>query len=1012
MSDPFKKLLNALEENEKGEGGDELAVLTEAEKKQLQEQMSNLPILEYAQEIKELIKNNETSIIIGETGSGKTTQIPLLLREILPAGAKVAITQPRRVAARSVSKYVAGQVGCEIGDEVGYQVRFDDHTSEGTRMNFMTDGILLRKMQQDPLLKEYAAVMVDEAHERSLNIDFILGLLKRTQRLREQNGLDPLKIIVTSATLEKDKFLNFFDQAPAVEVPGRLFPVDINYEEKTPFDATKAAAEKVEMIVNQGTEGDILIFMPGQQEIFKTINKIEGMEIPGIMILPLYGELSPEEQERIFKPGKTRKVIVSTNIAETSVTIPSVRIVIDSGLINQTEFDAQSGIQSLSQTLHSQGGCIQRAGRAGRVAAGECYRLFTEDDFDKRSQFQKPEILRSNLAHVVLIMNSIGIKNIKNFEFVDSPEPKVLDKALEDLKSLGALDDAENLTSIGKIMAELPLEPHIARMVIEAQKYNCADAVCTIAAFLGGRNVFVRPKDKTAQADTAHRLFKNNQSDFLAYLNVWKAYEKNNGDRDRAYEWTQDRFLNFRVLQEVKSVRLQLLRALSRNNIQATENQNPDAIGKSIAAGLIDNIMEFSDNHSYHRIRDSVPGFYIHPGSAIFGSDYDFVVPAEIVDTSKTYMRLNQVVEPEWIKEIAPQMVREEIGELIFNEREGTAGQTIKYFFKGKLRSYHSEFQEVKGAEATNLLASYLANMNLSSTLDFVRKNKQTMELIQSLAVRSGGAIEPLSIGYLRKFYLSKLGAISSIEELEDALSDGVIDLELKLDDYIDPKTRDKILGDNPESIRLNEKEYKIEYTLAGLGNDRLVMSAIRVPAKEIFELKQIPALRSGRSLLVEAVDDRGNVVASMASTGLDELKKKVSRHFNKDVWVDNAPTQKYIGEKSDFISKKLPELPTPETIGVDPLTSEALMAYPAYVIEYGAVELHYFMEKEEAEEAQHKTEQEISKMRGLLGKRTGRPTNLRDLIREESGPEVPHSQAKVDTKQAIQAALKKKFKK
>jgi RNA helicase HrpA len=995
-------------------------------KKIVEELMTNRPILEHAAEIKETIRDNDTALIIGETGSGKTTGIPGMILEVLPKGSKVAITQPRKVACRSVSNFVASEVGCKVGEEVGYQVRFDDHTSEGTRMNFMTDGILLRQMQQDPLLKEYAAVMVDEAHERSLNIDFILGLLKRTQRLRQQNGLDPLKIIVTSATLEEEKFLNFFDQAPSVKVEGRTFPVDIHYEKEMPKDYTKAAAEKVQSIINLGKDGDILIFMPGQEEINKTMVEIEKLKLTGLMVLPLYGDMSPEDQDRIFAPSSVRKVIVSTNIAETSVTVPGVRHVIDSGLIKQTEFDPQTGVKTLKTTKHAQSGCIQRAGRAGRLAPGECYRLFTEEDLKSRKQYQVPEMLRSNLASVVLMMKSIGIDNVKDFEFVDPPKPEALEQALESLKSLGALDEDEKMTSIGETMAELPLDPHIARMVIEAGKYDCVETVCTIAAFLGGRNVFFRPKDKETAADEAHSVYKDRDSDFLTFLNVWQAYQLNNGDTQRAYEWAQKNFLNFKVLQEVKEIRYQLFKALKRNGIRATENQDPESIGKSIAAGLIDGLLIHEYKHSYRRVKDGVRGIYIHPGSATSFRMIDpkLIIPAEIMETEsrdkhtgETRMvkraRTVQIIKPEWIEEVAPQLVRREYGEAKFDEKKGSYGVLVEYYFRGSFDPYLTQFKEVKGVEATKMLISQLIRQKID--LPFVHKNTRTMEMIKMLHLLSNGKIGDFSPDKLFDFYLQRLGNISSSRELAEALNNNEVNLELNLDDYADKKIAEKTLTDNPTGLRLNDHVYRIDYEIMGSGQSQFISASFKIPAKEVLQVKNINKMPSGRDLVVKVIDDSGELIVSMSSIYLEDIKKQVSKYLNKKVWEERKPAEKFIGSLRDFTDKLLPKLPSPESIGVDPLTSEALIAYPAYTISgfysfMKEVKLKYFMDKEEAEKVQHLTEVEIAKMRA---EERGRKSGLDSLLSGEAfkpKPKVPEKQVKANVLKAIADAKKAKF--
>jgi RNA helicase HrpA len=702
----------------------------------LKERESELPILRYAKEIKETVASNQTAIIVGETGSGKTTQIPLLLRETMSPEDRVAITQPRRVAARSVARYVAENVGCRIGEEVGYQVRFEDHTTEGTRINFMTDGILLRKIQEDPLLREYSAVMVDEAHERSLNIDFILGLLKRLQRKRAKAGLPPIKIIVTSATLEKEKFARYFGESPMVEVPGRLYPVDIHYEKERVYDYTKAAAEKVKIIVEQNKEGDILIFMPGQEEIDKTIREIEALKLPGITVLPLYGQMSPEEQDRIFEKMSGRKVIVATNIAETSVTVPGIRHVIDSGLIKQIEFDSSTGIETLAARPHAKSGCIQRAGRAGRLAPGECWRLYPESDFNDRQKFQIPEIQRSNLAHVVLMMKKIGIEDVKLFEFIDPPETKVLEQALDTLKILGALDENEQITKVGEIMAELPLEPHISRMVIEAEKHNCVETVCTIASFLGGRSVFVRPKNKEEEAEKAHNRFRVPESDFLTLLKVWQEYEAN----DYRDGWARDNFLHTKMLAEVRQVRYQLFRALRRNGIRASESQDPEAIGKSIAAGLIENLMERYSHYSYRRVKGGGVDLFIHPSSVTFGRNPKFFVSAEIVQTKRTYARVIQEVKPNWIEEIAPQLIREEPKEAYYDPASDRVLRKINFYIKGGgYDPFMEEERPLAGREAVEIFAEALAQEKIN--MPFIKHNKEAIETINDLWRRAEGKL-------------------------------------------------------------------------------------------------------------------------------------------------------------------------------------------------------------------------------------------------------------------------------
>jgi len=699
------------------------------------EAREKLPITKYSREIRETVSSNQTVIIMGETGSGKTTQIPIILMETMSAKDKIVVIQPRRVAVRSVARYVAEKVNCRIGDEVGYQVRFEDYTTEGTYINFMTDGILLRKIQQDPLLKDYSVVMVDEAHERSLNIDLTLGLLKRIQRKRIKVGLPPLKVIIASATLEKEKFFRYFEEAPMIEIPGRLHPVNIHYEKEPVYDYMKAAAEKVKEIVEQDKEGDILIFMPGQWEIEKTIKEIEKLEISNLVILPLYSQMSPDDQDRIFKKTSARKVIVSTNIAETSVTVPGIKYVIDSGLIKQTEFDSATGIEALVIRPHAKSGCIQRAGRAGRLMPGECWRLYTQEDFKERQEFQIPEIKRSNLAHVILIMKKIGIDDIESFEFIDPPKEQALKQAIETLKILGALDEKERITKIGEIMADLPLEPHISRIIVEAKKYKCIENVCTIAAFFGLRPVFVRPKGKEQEADTAHFRFKFPGSDFLTLLKIWQEYEANHFDDS----WARENFLHSKVLNEVRQIRYQLFKILRQNGIEASESQDPEAIGKSITAGLIENLMAHHSRYSYYRVKDGKTGFYIHPSSVTFKDNPNFFVAARIVETKKVYAQIIQKVKPQWIREVAPQLTSEEALKPYYDQEADKIVQDVDIYLKGKKSFLMTEKREVKGKKAVEVFAEVLARGEID--MPFVEHNREIMETINDLWRRAEGKI-------------------------------------------------------------------------------------------------------------------------------------------------------------------------------------------------------------------------------------------------------------------------------
>jgi ATP-dependent helicase HrpA len=489
--------------------------------------MLELPILAKELDITATYAANQVMILVGETGSGKTTKMPVFVHKHNVAtgrGGKIGVTQPRRVAATSTATYVAQQLGTVIGGLVGYQIRFEEETADHTRIKFMTDGILLQEIQRDPELREYSTIIVDEAHERSENIDFLLGLLKNLLKRRPD-----LKLVVTSATIDQQKFSRYFNNAPVVNVSGRMYPVDIIWSETdhSEWMMVETVAQQVLDIHKTKPLGDILVFMTGGDDINKVIAKLENEELRNLVVLPIYGDLSLEEQRRIFQryPGK-RKVVVATNIAETSITVEGIVYVVDSGLIKQANFHPDTGIQSLDIVEHSRAGCEQRAGRAGRVQSGVCYRMYTKENFQSRPAFTTPEILRVSLANVVLKMENIGIADVEGFDFIDAPNSEAFHEAYETLIALGAIRrGVAGLTEIGRGMARLPLDPRTSRMVLEAEKHGCVKNVATVAAFLSVRNIFVRPKQSEYEADRAHQQFKDSKSDALTFLNVWAQYE-------------------------------------------------------------------------------------------------------------------------------------------------------------------------------------------------------------------------------------------------------------------------------------------------------------------------------------------------------------------------------------------------------------------------------------------------------------------------------------------------------
>lgn len=824
----------------------------------------NMPILAHRQEILEAVAKNQVVVVVGETGCGKTTQIPQFLNNVgYGKERKIGVTQPRRLWATWLARYIASQVGCELGSKVGYKIRFDDSTQEGTAIKFMTDGILLREMQADPELLDYEVVVVDEAHERSMNIDFILGLLKKLIA-----RVSDLKVVVTSATIDADKFSRFFSGAPIVNVSGRMYPVEVHYSPKNFLDPVQAVVDYIQMIHQGDRQGDILAFLAGVDQIKEACKQVEELNLPNLVVLPLYGEMSAEEQDKALASYTgQRKVVIATNIAETSGTFDDLVFLIDSGLIKQTEYNSATGIGILEVVEHSQAGCKQRLGRVGRTRPGVCYRLYTEENFNKRPKFTKPEIQRTDLAGVVLTMKAIGIKDVESFEFIDQPDPETFRKAHQTLRALGALDEADELTDIGWKMAELPLDPKIGRMIIAAESLGCIDDVIVVASGLSApKSIFNRPKDKEADADYAHYEFRDIASDFLTLLKVWCAYEASNFDR----EWCSKNFLNWRTLEEMRDIQRQLRHILWQRGIkiERADAVNKDAISKAVASGLVENLLQYVGGHSYKRASDGASPIFIHPSSAAFRGWQEWAVCVSIIETQKqdsyltrTYARQVGRIEPEWLPEIAPQLCSVKRGEPKYSHFNDEVKRSVETFFNGSQLFYISE--TVSGPEAARVFAKALIEEEFSG-FDFRAHNRKVREQVEKLAAWSKDKVKPISDKDLEDFYASRLGNISSVAKLKEALNAG-LDLTLKLEDRV---TQEAINKAPPEEISIGNKKYPIKY-----GGK---FPIVEIPTDEI---RGIPGnfLYAGNQLLEVAMVSGLRVLS--IGTNLRELKRKAEEH-------------------------------------------------------------------------------------------------------------------------------------
>ncbi|MGW5669576.1 ATP-dependent RNA helicase HrpA [Micromonospora sp. NPDC003776] len=659
---------------------------------------AQLPVSERKDDIAAAIRDHQVVIVAGETGSGKTTQLPKICLELgRGVTGLIGHTQPRRLAARTVADRIAEELGTELGDVVGYKVRFTDQVSEHSLVKLMTDGILLAELQTDRMLRQYDTLIIDEAHERSLNIDFILGYVRQLLPRRPD-----LKVVITSATIETDRFAKHFadaegNPAPVVEVSGRTYPVEVRYrplvevteaeeedeaDEETVRDQIQAIGDAVEELAAEGP-GDILVFLSGEREIRDTADALGKLvqkkrSLLGTEILPLYARLSTAEQHRVFAPHSGRRVVLATNVAETSLTVPGIKYVVDPGTARISRYSSRLKVQRLPIEPVSQASANQRKGRCGRTSDGICIRLYDEEDFASRPEFTDPEILRTNLASVILQMTSIGLGDIGAFPFIDPPDRRNVTDGVNLLHELGALDPAETdpakrLTPLGRRLAQLPVDPRLARMVLEGERNGCATEVIVIAAALSIQDPRERPADKQAQADQAHARFADKESDFVAYLNLWRYLrEQQKTLSSSAFRrMCKAEYLNYlrvREWQDIVSQLRQVLRTGDRGDgrrgagADLPEEIDTPKVHQSLLPGLLSHLgLKDAQKHEYLGARGAK--FGIFPGSALFKKPPRWVMAAELVETSRLWGRVAGRVEPEWVEPLAQHLVKRSYSE-------------------------------------------------------------------------------------------------------------------------------------------------------------------------------------------------------------------------------------------------------------------------------------------------------------------------------------------------------------
>ena len=823
--------------------------------------LAKLPITPKQAVIVRAIKKNPVVIISGETGSGKTTQIP---KFCLAAGRGVdgliGCTQPRRIAAITVAARIAEEIGETPGQSVGYKIRFQDKTRDQCYIKIMTDGILLAETQGDPYLNRYDTIIVDEAHERSLNIDFVLGILKTLLRKRKD-----LKLIITSATIDTVKFSAAFDDAPVIEVSGRTYPVETHYwppkdnhTDNSAATHVDLAADAVENLARQKTSGDILVFMPTEQDIRDTCDLLAGRKLKKTKLLPLYARLSAGEQQAVFKTTKAKKIIVATNIAETSLTIPGIRYVVDTGLARIAQYTPKSRITSLPVVPISQSSADQRLGRCGRMSAGVCIRLFSEDDYRQRPRYTQPEILRSNLAEVILRMLHLKLGDPGQFPFIDSPQEKSVQDGFNLLVELGAIkrrkysrprkaakSKSSNklksqvsptpiqyvLTAIGRLMVKLPIDPRLSRIIIEADNRGCLGEIAVIVAALSIQDPRERPLEKEAQADKAHKAFAHPQSDFLSLLNIWHALrQQTHSDRylQSLKKFCQTNFFSFKRMREWQDIYQQITTVLKENGFRVEREVQPvpikidtpfsrryTRIHQSILSGFLSNIAQKKEKQYFQGPRDRQT--MIFPGSGIFDTPGQWIVAAELVDTSRLFSRTCANIDVAWLEEFGGEQCHRTFRNPRWSAKKGTvvADEQVTLFGLIIVSGRVVNYGPIDPDESNRIfIMQGLIPGKINPSFAFLNHNQSLDQSVVDLEHRIRRKDIRVDDKDIFQFYHTRLAGVYDIDGLKKKIASKGGDTFLKMiaEDFMLYNPDPVELAAFPDTIQIGQQSFPVQY--------------------------------------------------------------------------------------------------------------------------------------------------------------------------------------------------------
>ncbi|MBC7191003.1 ATP-dependent RNA helicase HrpA [Marinobacter sp.] len=814
-----------------------------------------LPVSGRVEDIRRALEQHQVIIVAGETGSGKTTQIPKICLE---AGrgirGLIGHTQPRRIAARTVASRISEELGEACAGQVGYQVRFTDTTSEASRIKVMTDGILLSEVQHDRFLDGYDTLIIDEAHERSLNIDFLLGYLRQLLPKRPD-----LKVIITSATIEVERFSHFFNEAPVIEVSGRTYPVDVRYRplvgdeddrDQGWTDGVLQALEEIEEHErgNSQPPGDVLVFLPGEREIRNMSKELRHSDLRHTEVLPLYSRLSNQEQNRIFQGHRGRRIVLSTNVAETSLTVPGIRYVIDTGVARISRYSVRSKIQRLPVEAISQASANQRAGRCGRVAPGICFRLYDEQDFLGRPEYTDPEILRTNLASVILQMNTLRLGDIHHFPFLESPEARQINDGYKLLEELGAVDDARRVTKLGRTMARLPLDPRLARMLVMAAEQGSLQETLVVIAGLSIQDPRERPQEKQQQADQAHAPFTDKESDFITLLNLWNAFEEQRQalSGNQLSKWCKRQYLSWMRMREWRDIHRQLTLICREQKLEFNRNSaSYEAIHKAILAGLLGQVALKLEKREYLATRNRK--VLLFPGSKVSKTAPKWVVAAEIVETSRVFARMIARIQPEWIEPLAAHVVKHHFSEPHWEQKRAQVMGFEKVTLYGLdiVSRRRVPWNRVNTAECREIfIRRALVEGDYHSKAPFIERNRALLESVEDLERKTRRRDLLVDDETLVQFYNDRIPEhITGGRDFETwwkGLAAGELKaLELTERDILQRPLDEQETSLYPDYLDWEGVQYPLSYQFEPTGEDDGV--TLKVP---LMALKQLPSRR------------------------------------------------------------------------------------------------------------------------------------------------------------------------